>query len=174
MRLVGNQFDETAAFTESVGFGTSVHGKSCDPHAVIGGACLFGGVAEAGDLWMAECHSRHHAIVQRHRFHACNGFGSYYALCGSDEGELNFGGDVADRIDVRRGRTHLGVDVDRASGGDPYSSGVETDSFNVGTKYDADEGPGGLRGGGRSVSAGVVDDDTVAVVDDFVHPGGCV
>ena len=89
-------------------------------------------------------------------------------------GELNFGGDVADRTDMRCGRTHVVVDVDSASGGDTHSSGVETDSFDVGTKSDADEGPRGLRGGGCSVSAGVADDDVFAVVDDFVHPGGCV
>ena len=59
-------------------------------------------------------------------------------------------------------------------GGDTHSSGVEADFLDVGTKSDADEGPGGLRGGGRSVSAGVADDDVLAVVDDFVHPGGCV
>ena len=89
-------------------------------------------------------------------------------------GELNFGGDVANRIDMRCGRTHVVVDVDSASGGDTHSSGIETDFLDVGTKSDADEGPGGLRAGGRSVSAGVADDDILAVVDDFVHPGGCV
>lgn len=81
-------------------------------------------------------------------------------------GELNFGGDVADSIDVRRGRAHVVVDVESASGGDTHSSGVETDSFDVGTKSDADEGPPGLRGGGCSVSAGVADGDVLAVVGD--------
>ena len=86
-------------------------------------------------------------------------------------GELNFGGDVADSIDMRRGRAHVVVDVDSASGGDTHSSGVETDSFDVGTKSDADEGPRGLRGGGCSVSAGVADGDVLAVVGDAVHAG---
>ena len=36
-----------------------------------------------------------------------------------DVGEWKFGGDVADRIDVRRGGTHVGVDVDGCRGGDP-------------------------------------------------------
>src|SRR4051812_24307305 len=121
-----------------------------------GDARLFFGVAEAGDLWLAERHSRHHPIVQRHRLHACNGFGSYDSLCGSDVGELNFGSDVADRIDMGCGRTRVIVDVDGAGSGDTHSSGIETDFLDVGTKSDADEGPGGLDAGGRPVGAGVV------------------
>src|SRR5260370_11537079 len=31
-------------------------------------------------------HSRHHRVVQRHRLHACDGFGGDHALCGSDVG----------------------------------------------------------------------------------------
>src|ERR1700742_4218151 len=89
-------------------------------------------------------------------------------------GELNFGGDVADSVDMGRGRAHVVVDIYSTTGSETNSSRVKTDFFDVGTKSDADESTRGLRGGGCSVSAGVADDDVLAVVDDFVHPGGCV
>jgi len=46
MRLVGNYFDETAAFTQSVGLGAGLHREDGDPYAVTGGASLLFGEAE--------------------------------------------------------------------------------------------------------------------------------
>src|SRR6187431_2864050 len=101
MGIIGNHFDETAALTESVGFGAGLHGKRSDPHAVTGGTGLLLGISEAGNLWLTERHARHHSVGQRHRLHTRDHFGSYHALRRSHVGELNFGGDVTYRINMR-------------------------------------------------------------------------
>lgn len=102
-RGIGHELYEAARFAEAVGLAVGGEGELGDQYVVAFVAGLLLGEPERSDLRLTEGRTRHHPVVaQRHGLGPGEGLGGDDALCLGDVGELELGGDVADRVQVRR------------------------------------------------------------------------
>ena len=112
-------------------------GELRDLDIVSLGAGLLLGEPEAGNLGLAEGRPRHHPVVaQLQCFCTGDCFGGDNSLRLGDVSQLQLGGDVTDRVDVRHVGAHPLVNGDRAAVGQRDTRRVQAKALDVRRKSD--------------------------------------
>src|SRR5215813_1388551 len=134
--FVADQFDEACRVAQSLSFAVRREWELGDVDVMASLARLFLSVTKAGDLRLAVSGSRHHVEFQLDGFSARDVFGRNDAHRLGHVREHQFGGDVADGVDVWNVGLHLAVDLNRAALGQPDVGLFQAVTFDA--RFEAD------------------------------------
>src|SRR5262249_39944827 len=134
--FVADQFDEACRVAQSLRFAVRREWELGDVDVVASLARLFLSVTEAGDLRLAVSGARHHVEFQLDGVNARDVFSRNDAHRLGHVREHQFGGDVADGIDMWDVGLHLAVDLNRASLGQPDVGLFQAVTFDA--RFEAD------------------------------------
>src|SRR5215475_11019492 len=167
--FVADQFDEAGGVAQPLRLAVRREREFCDVDVEAALARLFLGVTEAGDLQLAESGAGHHVELQLDGIDPRDVFSRDDAHRLGHMSEHQFGGHVADGVDVRNIGLHPAVDLDRAALGQPDVGLFQAVTFDA--RFEAD-GLQNLVGFERllfAVRRGDGDADVPACVFDVVY-----